>query len=495
LLTTVFNTPPALLHAAAASVSAQTAAEFQWIVLDNGSTSPTVASAISELARDPRVHLVRVDRNVGIISGMRMCLEAAETEYVIPLDADDVLVDDALETLADEIARNDRPSFLYSDEDMLVDGVPTAPHLRPDWDPVLNLCTSYAFHLCAFRRDDALELGVYTDSKLNWCHDWDTITRFAEAGHEPVHVSEVLYHWRAHRRSSTNRARPYEGSLESQRQLLIRALAKRGLSDLFAITPFPMTRGAPEWWLRRRRTQPPSIGAVQVTSDRKLRSADRFPALVAVELVRDEEPGVLDALNESAQRLGAEFTLVCSHSVEPEGEEWIWESLGLAQLHPDVVLVAGRIVDSARRVLGGPQILGFDGLCGCPERGRSETDPGYLGLALKQRSVSAVHSAFFLARTRFLIDGLTDLPAAASFPFLGAWLGAWAFEQGRRVASSPLVQAVAQPGFLAIPELPDAERTAFAARFDHLVPDMRWYSRHFERSPERAYQLRAPAGP
>src|SRR5204863_9179756 len=151
------------------------------------------------------------------IAGMRKCLEVAEGEYVIPFDADDVLVRDALETLSEEIANSAGPSFLYSDEDMLVDDLPTAPYLRPDWDPVLNLCTSYAFHLCAFRRHDALELGVYTDSAVEWCHDWDTITRFADSGHGPVHVSEILYHWRTHRASSTNRPRPYEGSLESQR--------------------------------------------------------------------------------------------------------------------------------------------------------------------------------------------------------------------------------------------------------------------------------------
>jgi hypothetical protein len=483
-----------MLRAAAASVLTQTAPEFEWVVVDNGSTVREVVAAVAELARDHRVRLARVERNVGIIGGMRKCLEAAHGEYVIPLDADDVLVDDALETLADEIVNRGRPAFLYSDEDMLVDDQPTTPYLRPDWDPVLNLSTSYAFHLCAFRREDAVKLGVYTDSKVEWCHDWDTITRFADAGHEPIHLPEVLYHWRTHRRSSTNRRRPYEGSLESQRHLLMRVLAGRGFADLFEITPFPLTRGAPEWWLRRRRACPPSIGAVRVTGDHEPPSANHFPAIVAVEFVRDEEPGVLDALQESAQRLGAEFTLVCSASVEPEGEEWLWEGLGLAQLHPDVALVAGRIVDSARRVLAGPQILGFDGLCGCPERGRSESDPGYFGLALKQRSVSAVHSAFFLARTQFLIEGLTELPSPASFPLLGMWLGARAFEQGRRVASSPIVQAVARPGFEATPAPSEAERVAFSARFGRLLPDVRWYSRHFEPSLEGAYQLRAPAG-
>lgn len=461
------------------------------MVLDNGSTSPAVADAVSELTRDRRVRLLRVDHNIGIVGGMRRCLEAATGDYVIPFDADDILVEDALETLWDEIARSGA-SFLYSDEDMLVDDLPTSPYMRPDWDPVLNLCTSYAFHLCAFRRDRAFELGVYTDPRVEWCHDWDTITRFADAGHTPVHVPEVLYHWRTHRRSSTNRSRPYEGSLESQRQLLMRALANRGVTDLFEITRFPLSRGAPEWWLRRRRKHLPGIGVVQVARDGEASRVGRFGTVDVVEIVPDDELGGLSVLSESVQRLGAEFTLVCSHAIEPEGEEWAWEAVGLAQLHPDVVLVAGRIVDSARRVLAGPLILGFDGLGGCPDCGRAETDPGYFGLALKQRSVSAVHSAFFLARTQFLVDALGTLPAQASFRLLGLWLGACALERGLLVASSPLVQAVAPRGFDAAPPPADAEREAFTARFGPLLPDVRWYSRHFERSPERSYCLRPP---
>jgi glycosyltransferase involved in cell wall biosynthesis len=492
-LTTVFETPAPFLRAAAASVFAQTAPEFEWIVLDNGSTSPDVVAAISELASDRRVRLMRVERNVGILAGMRMCLEAATGEYVIPFDADDVLVDDALETLTDEIASHELPAFLYSDEDMLVDDVPTSPYLRPDWDPVLNLCTSYAFHLCAFRRERALELGVYTDSHLEWCHDWDTITRFADSGHRPVHISEMLYHWRTHRGSTTNRPRPNEGSLGSQRQLLMRALADRGMTDLFEIAPFPLNRGAPEWWLRRRSILLPSIGIVRVTRDSASSRREEFAGIGAVEVVKDGEGDVLQALRQRSLMLGAEFTVVCSDSVEPEGRDWIWEAVGLAQLHQDVVLVAGRIVDYERRVLAGPQILGFDGLSGCPDRGRPETDPGYFALALKQRSISAAHSAFFIARTQFLVDALGGLPAQASFSFLGSWLGARAFEQALRVASSPLVQAVARPGFDPAPEPSGPERAAFTETFGSLLPDVRWYSQHFERSLEKAYQLSVPA--
>ena len=61
-------------------------------------------------------------------------------------------------------------------------------------DPVLNLASSYIWHLCCIRRDAALREGLYTDPGATWCHDWDTSFRIARSGEAPLHVPEVLYH-------------------------------------------------------------------------------------------------------------------------------------------------------------------------------------------------------------------------------------------------------------------------------------------------------------
>jgi hypothetical protein len=341
-----------------------------------------------------------------------------------------------------------------------------------------------------------MRLGVYSDAEAEWCHDWDTISRFAHAGHEPLHLPEVLYHWRTHGTSSTNRPRPVEGSLASQRHLLERLLADRGLTDVFELTPFPLSRGAPEWWLRRRHTRPPSLALLHVVRD-PARAALSAAALAertscrfdGVEVVAVGAGLQLARLREAAEQLDSSFTVVISDDVDPEGDDWPWEAVGLAELHPDTALVAARILNPDRVVLAGQEILGFDGIAGCPDRGRAENDPGYFALALKQRSVSAVHSSFFIARTDFLIDAIGSFPPTASFPFLGVWLGARALEKGRRVAFSPLVQAVARPGFDARHRPGEDEEAAFRCRYGSLLPDVRWYSRHFGRSMDTAYRL------
>jgi hypothetical protein len=495
ILTTVYDTPPNFLRETAASVLAQTSSNFEWIVLDNGSSRQDVMAALDEItASDPRIRSRRVETNLGILGGMRHCLEIAGGEYVVPVDSDDTIEPDAISLLTHAIYEHRLPPFVYTDEDVLANGRPQAPYLRPDWDPVLNLCTSYVFHLCAFRRAEALELGVYTDAAATWCHDWDTVHRFHAAGLEPVHVCEVAYHWRSHPASSTNRTRPEGGSLESQRHVLERVVGTTRRPELFALELFPINRGAPEWWVRRQRVQPEPLDVLLVRRHKAtgprpafcLGGTDYPFAHVGV-VEGDRNP--LTRLREHVRDSGSKLTVVLSDELVADGDEWPWEAIGLLELHRDVVIVSGRILNSDRIVVAGGEMFGFGGVVGTPEFGRPAKEPGYFALALKQRCVSACHSAFFIARTDFLRRALDSLPGEATFGFLGAWLGARAASEGKRVAVSPLVSAVARGVFTGEHTSGPGEVERFRDLHTGVLNDPRWYSPHFSRTHGAAYTL------
>ncbi len=63
-------------------------------------------------------------------------------------------------------------------------------------------------------------------------------------------------------------------------------------------------------------------------------------------------------------------------------------------------------------ILEAGRYFGFGGVCGCPNRGRSLSDPGYFSQMWKQRSVSAVSIQFAVMRAAFLVDLLEHLPRA-----------------------------------------------------------------------------------
>ncbi len=533
VLTSVYNTPPQFLEALAASLFGQTQPVFEWVLLDNGSTNHEVSEVVRKIAQDDRVRSWRVEQNQGVLGGMRLCLERARGRYVIPVDSDDMLLPDALHVLAQVIEDHGAPPFLYSDEDQLIEGVPHPPYCRPDWDPVLNFCTSYVFHLCAFDRKMALDLGVYSDDRANWCHDWDTVLRFSAAGVNPCHIPEVLYHWRFHPSSSTNRPDPEKGSLVSQRHVLQRMLDQRPDTQLYDLQPFPISRGCFEWWVRRRHERPDpllvflltestdsALDALQrllteaaypfchvhVIGSGPFAAADRQRLINALQALHDQHQTHLDAdtcfsfyprgglpgLLEATQKLEEGLALIWSDQVRPEGEEWPWEATGLCRLHPDIALISGRILNRDRNVVAGGEIFGFNGILGTPDYGRPATSPGYWAMALKQKTVSAVHSSFFLAEARFLRNALKKLPKSATLPFLGAWLGALATDQNRRVVFTPLVTSAAEGTFTGIQHPGPGEQELFLKLNGRQVPDTRWYSPLFRCDAGAAFQLRNP---
>ena len=434
ILTTVYQgTDAALLRATAASVAAQTLPAHEWLILAHGPTGAGLDALLEELAGRPNVRLARLPQNLGISGGMRHCLEGASGEYAVPLDADDLLTADALQVLAAEIAARGAPEFLYSDEDLLIDGAPAQPYRRPDWDPVLNLESSYVWHLCAFRRARALELGVYGDAGTDWCHDWDTVTRFANAGHAPVHVREVLYHWRQHARSSTNRPGANPDSLSSTHTLLERERLRRPRPELFALRHFPIDRGVPEWHIGRRRVEPRPADLVLLVDDidRALLALGSMeehydyrpqrvilcvrpklpePSLRVVEQFAhalcapggSEEPvqriaGTdLAAIAAALRAARAPLVWLMSDAIRVEDGEAPWEALRLMELHPQVRLACGRLVDRDGRITpeAGPYVLG-----------------------LKPHQVAMPTPGLLFAERAFLLAALERLPASAEIAY------------------------------------------------------------------------------
>ncbi len=444
LITCLYERSPAdAFKEAADSVLQQTSSHFQWVILAQGPIGPDLNAQLNRISNDPRIVLLRQPANSGIIPGMRQCVEVASGRYIVPLDGDDLLTPDALSVVA-SFLRDHKSAVLYSDEDHLIAGEPKYPFLRPEWDPILNLSCSYIFHLMVFDRKVALELGVFSDPAVNWCQDWDTVCRFVGGGHIPKHVPEVLYHWRAHEASQTNKPGPNEGSLQSQRHLLERFLLSRSDGHLFDIKPFPIFRGAHEWWLARKHIEPASFDLATVRNPDRTRpavnDAAAYPFTARIDIDSVESLAAIAAGSTSS------FIAVIRGDMTSADADWPWEAQGLFALHRDMSLLAGRILDPARNVCGGAEQIDAQGKSSCPYRGMAWNDPGEMALALKPHTVNCPNSAFFIARTEFLRAALSQLPREATLEFIGPWLAILAKRQSLRVGYSPLIAADARMG-------------------------------------------------
>ena len=82
---------------AMASVQAQTLTNWEMVVADDGSSDETAAIVAAAGRRDPRIRLVRRDRNAGSGPARNAALAVARGRFIAFLDSDDLWLPDKLE--------------------------------------------------------------------------------------------------------------------------------------------------------------------------------------------------------------------------------------------------------------------------------------------------------------------------------------------------------------------------------------------------------------
>lgn len=468
LMTPVWDgTPLAYFRLLAESVIGQNATgAAEWVVVDNGCRNQELLAYLETLKQYGWVTLVHSATNAGIIGGMRLCLEAAHGRYVLPVDSDDWLYPDCLRVVTWWIRKESYPPILYTDEDKLIGAHAVQPYLKPGFDPVLLLNSAYIAHLGVIDRKLALAHGAYADKSTEGSPDWDLFTRFYVAGLPAIHIPEVVYSWRMHPDSTADDAgsKPYIHS--SQKAVLQRYLDSTGLAAHYDVEYSPLLKNSCDWWLHRR-----AVGA-----------GNAFP----IALNAANAAHTLRSLAEAARGKG-EFAALVFEGLAIDRPDWLSEAAGLFERFPDAVMIGGRIRDRAGLILSAGCVLGFDECCGCPDRGRPAIDPGYFTQMMKQRSVSCVSSQFAVVRTAALSQIAEQSPANATVAMLGAWAGAWAWRQEKRVIYSPFLSGVSIMDWDAFTTR--EERDLFRAINGDLMPDHRFYPREFGMRMETPYQL------
>jgi GT2 family glycosyltransferase len=211
VLTPVHDPPLHMLQEAIASVHNQTYPHWQLCLVDDGSTHPEIITALRHhAAADPRIHLTRHDTAGGISAATNTALHDATGDYIALLDHDDTLTPDALQHVADQITADPDLDMLYSDEDIIDDAGPIERHPKPGWSPEHMTALMYTCHLGVYRRTLALAAGGF-QSRFDGCQDYDFVLRLMDRTDRIAHIPRVLYHWRAHARSTAggDQAKPY----------------------------------------------------------------------------------------------------------------------------------------------------------------------------------------------------------------------------------------------------------------------------------------------
>jgi len=109
------------LAAAIDSVLAQTFADFELLIADDGSSDSSAEIALSYAARDKRIIYWKNEIRQGLFGNYNACIKKAKGRYIKPFAQDDVLLPDALETLLGVLEAEAKVALVSSSRQIIDD--------------------------------------------------------------------------------------------------------------------------------------------------------------------------------------------------------------------------------------------------------------------------------------------------------------------------------------------------------------------------------------
>jgi len=183
------------------SVFSQTYGDFEFLVIDDGSVDLT--SDILRSYKDKRMRLVRNDRNISQVASLNVGLRQALGEYVVRIDADDMMLSGRIERQLDFLSRRPDVALVGSrgeaiDEKgrlILKNKIP----LRRE-EIIANIITAGFVSVHSsfmFRKDAVLDVGGYNED-FSFTEDFKLIIDLLIRGYHVNNMRDVLIRYRFH---------------------------------------------------------------------------------------------------------------------------------------------------------------------------------------------------------------------------------------------------------------------------------------------------------
>lgn len=441
LVMPVYN--PSLVHLRTAleSIARQSYRNWELCIADDASTSEGVHETLQAIARtDPRVKLVMRPVNGNISHSTNSAAALARGEFLLLMDQDDTLDEDALAHVALSLAEHPEADIIYSDDDKIDEsGRHYAPQFKPEWSPTLLLGFMYFSHLFCIRRSLYESLGGMR-AGYEGSQDHDLALRASEHARRIVHIPRVLYHWRAAEGSTAQSADTKPGSFNAARNAIQNALSRRDIKadvqqpdwarkakvgiftcrfpdDGPKISIIIPTRD--ELSVLRRcidslaKTRYRNYEVLIVDNESSDKSTLEYLAALPHRVVRITNPaGRFNYSwinNRAAEMASGEYLLFLNNDTEVVSEHWLGQMMGLARME-GVGAVGARLLFPDKHVQHAGIVHGYyGGLAGPAFKLLPEWSGGYLSLSKVSRDCSAVTAACMLtSRQLFLSSGGFD---------------------------------------------------------------------------------------
>lgn len=212
------------------SVLKQSFQDFEVVVVNDGSTDST-SETLEKYSGDSRIKVIN-KTNAGIGSASNLALKNCVGEYVVQLDSDDLLFDNALDEVFNYLCDNPKVECLYTNFVIIDDtsneiGIGWSPHTFNRYDALVGMNIP---HMRVFRRRLYHRTSGFDESLEN-AVDYDFYLKISNLV-EIEHLNKILYKYRVHSTQTSSAKRTKQ--LENHVLVVNKFLSSFGFDDFYA---------------------------------------------------------------------------------------------------------------------------------------------------------------------------------------------------------------------------------------------------------------------
>jgi glycosyltransferase involved in cell wall biosynthesis len=173
----------------------QTFPWFEWIIVDDGSTQKQDLEILEYLTvQDDRIKLYHIE-NSGPAAARNYAAAQSRTEFLMPLDADDLIEPTYLEQAFFALYFHPEAQWAYTDS-LGFQGMEYTWRVRFDSEKLKK--RNYLVNTGMIRKDAFLAVGGYDDAQKYSHEDWNMWLKLLAKGGYPVHIASFSAWYRIH---------------------------------------------------------------------------------------------------------------------------------------------------------------------------------------------------------------------------------------------------------------------------------------------------------
>ena len=185
------------LQEAIDSILGQTFKDFEFLIINDGSTDKT--GEILKSYNDPRIKIINNEKNIGLTKSLNIGLRIAKGEYIARQDADDISMPERLEKEVEFLEQNRNigvvgTDYLIINEKGKIVHIVKCLNCSRELKEKLLEGNQFGHGSVMLRKECIDKVGIYRE-EFKFAQDYDFCLRIAEV-YDVANISEPLYKWR-----------------------------------------------------------------------------------------------------------------------------------------------------------------------------------------------------------------------------------------------------------------------------------------------------------